>query len=530
MNRDRRALLLNLAATAGGLLLPGTGRGAAASAVRGEPDRSRKASATVISVRSFGAVGDGVADDTDAIQAAEDAAAELGLLLYFPAGVYLVDAAKADVADGSNRTFGIRKRSRTRWLGDGAARSVLKLKDGCTTRRDGKADPQMIYGNSRLEDIAFTALGFDLNADGNPIPEPPSPLINRNVCALLLDGETLELRGLRVKACRFWNGPGANVIVVQNRSSSLASYPLRDVVIENNLFEDNCRSENTHDHSTLNIWARHTRVTDNVFRNSSAVPPIQRYEHAAAVEFHAAGGVFRGNVVRGYATVVIASENFLESWSGLTIADNEASDIGHYLVSTNVEAAAPSKPIDRIMIRNNRVVFNTEHPVGGFKAGLRQYHNQDVGRITLVGNSFELMAPDNHLGAYGVFSQPSTDTGAVAASAGTGRLTISGNTFHRLTAAVLVDSAYHVNWVDGLTFEDNLCLDLADPSINLRATGLWLDGSASHPVTAFVRGNEFINEANDETYKHCVFKNAFVDLTYLDNAAVNIKLSEVQDH
>jgi hypothetical protein len=247
-------------------------------------------------------------------------------------------------------------------------------------------------------------------------------------------------------------------------------------------------------------------------------------------EFHAAGGVFRGNVIQGYATVVIASENFLEDWSGLLIAGNEASDIGYFFVSTNVQAAAPSKSIDRITIRDNRVVFNTEHPLSGYKAGLCQYHNQGVGSITLAGNTFELTAPDSQLGAYGVFSQPATSTGAVAASAGTGKLTIRGNTFHRLAAAVLVDSANHVNWVDALTFENNTCLDLVDYSINWRATGLWLDGSEAHPVTAIVRGNDFINRANEETYKHCVYKNAFVDLTFINNTVVNVKLSEVQDH
>lgn len=46
-----------------------------------------------LSVKSFGAVGDGVADDTAAIQAAWDAAHASGRLLYFPPGTYRITAA-----------------------------------------------------------------------------------------------------------------------------------------------------------------------------------------------------------------------------------------------------------------------------------------------------------------------------------------------------------------------------------------------------------------------------------------------------
>jgi hypothetical protein len=54
--------------------------------------------AQYVSVKDFGAVGDGVTDDTVAIQAAINALSPLGGTLYFPKGTYIVSDANADNA------------------------------------------------------------------------------------------------------------------------------------------------------------------------------------------------------------------------------------------------------------------------------------------------------------------------------------------------------------------------------------------------------------------------------------------------
>ncbi len=60
-----------------------------------------------VSVKDFGAIGDGVADDTAAIQIANDAATEVGTTLFFPKGVYRC-------TDGIDKTC--------EWVGSGAAK------------------------------------------------------------------------------------------------------------------------------------------------------------------------------------------------------------------------------------------------------------------------------------------------------------------------------------------------------------------------------------------------------------------------
>lgn len=70
-----------------------------------------------VSVKSYGAVGDGSADDTAKIQAADAAARSQGADLYFPAGTYRC---------GSTVTYGAAgSQSYHRWFGDGPLRSKL---------------------------------------------------------------------------------------------------------------------------------------------------------------------------------------------------------------------------------------------------------------------------------------------------------------------------------------------------------------------------------------------------------------------
>jgi hypothetical protein len=66
----------------------------------------------VVSVKDFGAVGDGVADDTAAIQAASTAAATQYKSLYFPSGVYLVTALSVP--------------SYAHWIGEGCDNTTIK--------------------------------------------------------------------------------------------------------------------------------------------------------------------------------------------------------------------------------------------------------------------------------------------------------------------------------------------------------------------------------------------------------------------
>jgi hypothetical protein len=472
-----------------------------------------------VSVKWFGAVGDGATDDTDAIQTAENAVAAVGGIVFFPPGIYIINGAKTTIP-GDTRKYGIEKKSNTRWIGHGLETSILKLRNNSTSSLSGsEIDPQMVYANAPLNDIGFYRLAFDLNGANNPL----STLAN--VAAIWFNGEQLEVNGMVVDGCKFYNGPGATVILIQNRATSWSGYPLDDVLILNNRFEDNCLSPATTDHSTMNIWARHTRVIGNIFQETAAVPTLQRYSVAAAIEFHGADGLFLANVIRSYGSVVIASENFIEPWENLLIANNVASDLGGRFAATEVGTGPDTKPIDKIVVRGNDVAFNNDTSVGS-KFGLEQVHGKPISYIEVSDNSFEMASPSAVIWPIGVSSPQFSPSASY-----TTHLKVSGNTFNKMEFGVWVDNSNLYDQVKNLEYVNNTCLNMQDlNATNAEAAGLWADAAASqHIENLVVTGNRFINEADNAGYKYGIVLGFNIDNLYLgaDNVFYNIKTRPV---
>ena len=111
----------------------------ALSSCRSVTAQVEKAVDKTINVKAFGAKGDGVADDTRAIQTAIDHA-KAGAKIYFPPGIY----------DVSN--FVVKNRSELAFTGDGQ-QSVLRMKSGAARLATVEAS----------SDIAITNLTFDAN-------------------------------------------------------------------------------------------------------------------------------------------------------------------------------------------------------------------------------------------------------------------------------------------------------------------------------------------------------------------------------
>jgi hypothetical protein len=118
----------------------------------------------VLSVKDFGAVGDGVTFDTVAIKNACDYAIANGKSVYFPAGTYLCtyNVLSFNFATSVTKTFTM--------FGDGAA-SILKMGDGLMTatfRRFLDFVPSVDMDTIEVRDLVL-----DNNARGSPAPPTP---------------------------------------------------------------------------------------------------------------------------------------------------------------------------------------------------------------------------------------------------------------------------------------------------------------------------------------------------------------------
>jgi hypothetical protein len=265
-------------------------------------------------------------------------------------------------------------------------------------------------------------------------------------------------------------------------------------------------------------------VIGNIFQQSAAVPTLQRYS-SGAIEFHGGDSLFLANVIRSYGRVVIPSENFIEPWENLLVANNVVSDLGLYFTSIEVGTLTETKPIDKIVVRGNHVMFNDDTSSGGTKAGLIQMHGKPISYIELADNYFEMTSPKAGITPIGVLS--------VQASPGTSyttHLKVAGNTFNKMQFGVWVDNHNFYDQVKNLEFMNNSCLNMQDLSQTPEAAGLWADGDASqHIENLVVTGNRFTNECNNAGYVYGVELRSFIDNLYLgvDNVFYNIKKQPV---
>lgn len=94
----------------------------------------------IISVKDFGAVGDGVTDDTTAINNCNAAAKAAGKGVFFPKGTYLTSTGMSLWSNGA-------------WYGESSTASVIKLKNGANT--------SVVYG----ENVATKFGGTDSTGD-----------------------------------------------------------------------------------------------------------------------------------------------------------------------------------------------------------------------------------------------------------------------------------------------------------------------------------------------------------------------------
>ena len=304
----------NLAAPSGSSLvgyLP-TGTGAVATTVQSKLRES-------VSVKDFGAVGDGVADDTAAIQAAINYASANGKSVFIPDGTFLLDKLTfvdptGLYAQRGQNVFGLLfAKSNVTIFGNGR-HSVLKVAGGQLTKtftytadtNSGTYQNHAMPGtkgfqvfaqhptDANINNFAIRDFTIDMNGYNNKV-YPINAFGNQSQCHAVYINQGNDFVSERV---RYVDHPGSQVICL---NVGTASSMVKDNVFVNCGLLDGTNT-NLDDHSTIYTMGANARVEGN--RLTQDVQWTKK--GGAAIEVHGTA-IVAGNFVSKYLSMGVVS-------------------------------------------------------------------------------------------------------------------------------------------------------------------------------------------------------------------------------
>lgn len=392
-----------------------------------------------VTPQDFGAVGDGVADDTVAIQCALDAS----LNIFVPQGTYKLSAT-------------LKARPRTRLRGAIAENTIFLRngKDYGNTIEFGK-DSANPSDNANLVHISGIWVNRDFNFVAGTTTSIPDPL-SAGTCHIKISGGQKCI----VEDCMLWNAP----ILIDIVSSSLAT--IRNNGLKSMIYDNQV--------PTLREGFAAIRLRNSTL-NTGATQLVNIYGN------HINGGFFSASRIVTTGTLTAAMVEcigalygvYVESCEGLNVYDN-------YLGAFN----ANNIYLNQVGLVTNVKVF------GNFIDGSRDYamlintqNGQPIVGVQVYGNDFNMQLIN--FGAIYAINVP-----GVAASVN--KLKIFGNNFENsIKAHILLFSA------TGVTINDNTFSAYnvrrggdADP---LYAAAVYVGGSSSR---VFASGNSYGGDVN----------------------------------
>lgn len=304
------------------------------------PERSPKSEKSlVVSVKDFGAIGNGLADDTIAIQKAIDAVHGAGGgVVFFPSGTYQVT-----INPKTSQALILRPKLTLR--GEGADRSTLKL-------GDHQGNYQAILAGERsssdLSDFAMYDLAIDANSDNNPIlSKSDLPADKQPRYAL----QIFSGRRIHIERCQFTNQNNMNTITL-NSNADLVS----DGIIKNNTFERIGGGDIDYDHSTIFTYGKRMIISDNHFvsRNGAGTNGAR-----TAIEIHGDDHLVKDNVIDGF-TNGINITGYAYSSKNQSIVNNVIKDAYTGMtIWSFFHRGNKSKPaLENCLIANNEISLN----------------------------------------------------------------------------------------------------------------------------------------------------------------------------
>lgn len=323
-NNARRSVL---AAAAGSVLIGflQSSSGAIARTLRVKPRE-------VVSVKDFGAAGDGVTDDAPAIEAICLALFNAGGgELYFPPGVYLLATLSTD--PDAHDSY-ITARDHVSFRGDGVGVSVLKVAKGQNALYAARIAPNIISTKQAglLRGVAVSGLSFDWNGANNLLK--PGMTARNNAAFITINGVEKFL----FEHCEVIETPGNQCVFIKNQNYGAVNGT--GAIIRDCVFLD-CGSgligNYNLDHSSVYLQCDDSRIENCVFAASQKVA-------GSAYELHGSRNKGRNNRSSWY------SIGFYLSSDSVAISDCSVIGDSHRNVERAFVVSAPAVGVDNIKV------------------------------------------------------------------------------------------------------------------------------------------------------------------------------------
>ncbi len=357
---SRRNLLATLAA-----FWP-TGGAIASSVIDGLAQHYR-----MISVKDFGAKGDGSTDDTAAIQTAIDHASTLAkdgpVQIFIPAGVYVVTPkAFADNYIGSEifgttLKYAFMMKSNIRFLGNG---SVLKVSDNVSSREKPQ-NFSIFYSEQSLSNVMFDGITFDFNSSRNYFsPAPTNTDLSQeqrykryHQAAIFWEGNAGRADDVTISGCTFKNHGGISVIICGRVGSAGTGRRWR--IVNCNFLE---LGLDTYDHSSIFLWCDDALVEGCFWRNTLIYAPTAENLSGinAAIETHGSNTVVRGNVIEGANRGFFVTENGYGRVEAVKITGNILRRIKYCGVDIAFDGSGGTKPPRLVEVTDNIIDMSAD--------------------------------------------------------------------------------------------------------------------------------------------------------------------------